>query len=401
MATWLQQQAGKVGSYLDNLNASVYNPFVKNNQIRLPDLQISEILNNYATSVNPFNPPPASAKEPIDYSQFYSQNQNLRDPFQNPYNPQRPAGGGGGGAGNVFNNASNNINSQQNSGLDLIEQDYNNAMSAFAGQENVLRGQADISGRQIESEAGGVRTQLGQAQGTAEQGIQTQQQTAEKEGTNQMQQARDLFRQTQQQNIAQLSALGISSSSVSEALAERLGVETARRIAGVTGSLAEVRTNAANELKRTKDYYQQKLTGLAEQVQIQKSQIQNSLLQGLNQINAARNQAASDKARGRNELISNAQNALAGIEQKKLEFETSLKQWAEQKNSALTPLITDPNFVNSLTQATNTFNQRFAPSGFQYVPEVSTNAAGNVSGQINYNLQKKNQDEDLAAKYGL
>jgi hypothetical protein len=298
----------------------------------------------------------------------------------------------GASAGNNYNQGIQNIQDQGNQGLDFIDQDYQSALGMLSGQEEGLRSQAGSASGQIEGNAAAARGEITNQQGIAEQGIQGQQTTAESGAASAMQQARDLFRQTQQQNIAQLSALGISSSSVAEALAERLGVETARRIAGVTGSLQEVRQNAATELKRTKDYYSAKITDLQNWVGDQKANIQNALLTGLNQINSARNQAASDKARGRAELLSNVQNAVFSLTQQQQQFQQSLDAWKAQKDSSLAPIITDPNFINQLTQATNTFNQNFAPAGFGYAPQVSTDPYGNVKGNINYTLKQKEEE---------
>lgn len=389
MASWLAQQAGKVignvGSSIDYWGKKLNNP--------APEKNVSETLQRVGSYLNPVKT--VSAYEP---SYDYSQSKSVYTPQPTVLGTQKSnvGGGGGGDTGGsqgFYSQGMQNIQSQGDQGMDFIEQDYNNALGMLAGQEQSLRGQAGTAEGQIESEAGQVRTQLEKEQGTAETGVQSNLQTAETQGASQLQQARDLFRQTQQQNIAQLSALGISSSSVAEALAERLGVETARRIAGVTGSLSEVRINATKELSRIKDYFQSKLTDVQNQVQVQKSNIQNALMQGLNQINAARNQAAADKARSRAELLNNVQNSIYQLTQQQQQFEQSLKQWAEQKSAALTPIVTDPNFVNTLTQATNTFNQQFAPSGFQYVPQVSTNPYGNVTGSVKYNLQKNTEDE--------
>jgi hypothetical protein len=286
-----------------------------------------------------------------------------------------------------------NLQGQQDSGLDLIEQDYNNALGMFAGQEESLRSQAGTAGQQIDTEAGQVQSQLKNEEAVGVQGVQSGQQVAETGAKSAMQEARDLFRQTQQSNIAQLSALGISSSSVAEALAERLGVETARRIAGVSDNIQTVRQNAAKEISRIQTYTSEKLTNIQKQVQVQKANIQNSLIQGLNQINSGRNQAATDKARSRQELITNTQNAIYSLTQQAQQFEQSLKQWVAQKSEALNPIVTDPTFLNTLNQATSNFNQSYAPTGFQYAPEVSTDAYGRVKGNINYNLQKKNDEK--------
>lgn len=315
-------------------------------------------------------------------------------------NRTAPPSSGGVGAQGGFDAAQNTINSNTNQGLDFIEEDYNNVLGQLAGQEQSLRGQVDIAGRTISDEAAGVKTQLGQEQATKEQGIQSQQQTAEKESASSMQQARDLFRQTQQQNIAQLSALGISSSSVAEALAERLGVETARRIGGITGSLQEVRQNAAKELARTKDYYQQRITDVTNQVQVQKANIQNSLLSGLNQINSSRQQAATDKSRSRAELISNAQRAIQGLAAQQQEFENSLKAWATKKSAALTPIITDPQWIQAYQNNINTLNQQPGISQ-TYLGNYGTNQQGEFgyyNGPLRTSAKPKNTqtDEDLS-----
>lgn len=278
-----------------------------------------------------------------------------------------------------------------------IDSDYNQSMAMLDSAQSGLQGQASNATAQITNDAAGVATTLGKEQATGEQAVQSSLSTAEKQGKSAMQQARDLFRQTQQSNTAQLSALGISSSSVSEALAERLGVETARRIAGVTGSLDEVRQNATNELGRIKTYYAEKKTQLDENVRIQKDQIQQALMQGLNQINNARSQAASDKAAARANLLSQVQNQIYTLTQQQQQFDQQLQQWAAQKSAALTPIVQDPNYLNSLVETANTFNQQFAPSGFTYLPEVSVNAKGQMTGQIS--AQKKPTEEDsLEAK---
>lgn len=287
-----------------------------------------------------------------------------------------------------------NINQAADDGNAQIDADYNQSMAMLDQAASGLQGQAGTATAQITNDAAGVRTSLGAEQATGEQGVQSSLSTAEKQGTSAMQQARDLFRQTQQSNNAQLSALGISSSSVSEALAERLGVETARRIAGVTGSVQEVRQNAVNELGRIKTYYAEKKTQLDENVRIQKDRIQQALMAGLNQINAARSQAASDKAAARSNLLSQVQNQIYTLTTQQQQFDQSLKQWATQKSAALTPIAQDPNYINNLIATAQNFNEQFAPTGFGFTPEVSYDKYGTMTGKIVSN--KKTDDELLA-----
>ncbi len=317
---------------------------------------------------------------------------------------QNTGGGGGGGGdsrltelGKMSRNPSQEdeyrrlLESQQNNMNAQIDADYDQAMSMLGSAEQGLRGQAGTAEGQITNEAAATRTSLGAEQATKEQGVQQNLSTAERQGTSAMQQARDLFRQQQQTNNAQMSALGISSSSVSEALAERLGVETARRIAGVTGSLDEVRQNATQELGRIKNYYSERATQIQDWVANEKAKIQNVLIQGLNQINNSRGQAASAKSQARAGLLQQVQQQIFEITQQQQQFDNSLRQWAAQKQAALTPIAQDPNYINKLMATAQTFNQQFAPTGFNFVPEVSMNARGEMTGQIR---SQKNTQED-------
>jgi len=284
------------------------------------------------------------------------------------------------------------MNQNQADANSQIDADFESAMGMLSGAESGLRGQAETAGAQIATEGANTLTELGAQKSTQEGGVTSSLSTAEKQGVSAMQQARDLFRQTQQSNNAQLSALGISSSSVSEALAERLGVETARRIAGVTGSLDEVRQNATNELGRIKNYFAEKTTQVQQEVANQKATIQNSLMQGLNQINSARSQAASAKSQARANLLSQVQQQIYSLTTQQQQFEQSLKLWAAQKSSALTPIVQDPNYLNTLVSTAQNFNKQFQTSGFGFTPEVSYDKYGNMSGKITSN---KLPDEEL------
>lgn len=334
---------------------------------------------------------------PVNPSSGYSQ-------YKPPTQTVLGASTGGGNYNTPSATTQNNQQYQQqiqqgaDDGNARIDADYSQSMAMLDSAQSGLQGQAGNATAQITNDAAGVATSLGKEQATGEQAVQSSLSTAEKQGTSAMQQARDLFRQTQQQNNSQLSALGISSSSVSEALAERLGVETARRIAGVTGSLDEVRQNATNELGRIKTYYAEKKTQLDENVRIQKDQIQQALMQGLNQINNARSQAASDKAAARANLLSQVQNQIYSLTTQQQQFDQQLQQWAAQKSAALTPIVQDPNYVNKLISTAQNFNKQFSPSGFQFTPEVSYDKNGVMTGSIKTQSTKSTEEDDFSKK---
>jgi len=291
------------------------------------------------------------------------------------------------------------IKDKQDNGNNQIDDDYNQSMAMLDQASSGLQGQAGSAQDQITNDAAAAQTSLGSAQTTGEQGVQSSLSTAEGLGKNALQQARDLFRQTNQQNNAQLSALGISSSSVSEALAERLGVETARRIAGVSGSLDEVRQNAANEVGRIKNYYSERKVQLDENVRIQKDQIQQSLMQGLNQINNARGQASQAKSSARANLISQVQDQVYQLTAQQQQFDQALREWAQQKSAALTPIAQDQNYLNSVISNMQNLQTNPALSGFNVTAGINQNAKSQYSSSYNIVPKKKPQDDPLAELY--
>ncbi len=256
-------------------------------------------------------------------------------------NPSNSGGGGSNGGAQPSNTPAgnqtqqNNVNQQVQDLGSIIENDYNTAMSALNNQESTLRGQAATAGQQVSASYAPAQTELTNAQNQNLNTLSGNEQTAQTQEASGMQQARDLFRQTQQQNIAQLSALGLSSSSVMEALAEKLGVATAQRIGSLAQSTTDVINNIGKEKARIQEYYGSKLSDLKAQEAAAQSNIQQSLLEGINQINSARNQAANDKANQRIQLISNAQTALANLQAQAQNFQQQLDIWNQQKTDAL------------------------------------------------------------------
>lgn len=291
------------------------------------------------------------------------------------------------------------VESNQDNGNAQIDSDYNQSMSMLNDAESGLRSQAGAATGQIDSGATAAKNEITNTQAVAQQGVNASTQTAERQGKNAIAQARDLYNQQLQQNNSQLSALGISSSSVASALAEKLGVETARRISGVTGSLDEVRQNATNELGRINTYYQGKVSDLQNWVNDQKAVIQNSLIQGINQINGARNQAASAKAQARAGLLQQVQQQLGSLAQQQQQFEQSLQAWQVQKSAALTPIAQDPNYVQNLLAQTQNINQNYAPEGFVATPSFNVDKTGNYTGQINVQKKPDETQDPLTALY--
>lgn len=395
--TILQTVAGKVGKAINVLGNTkpVGSPYSYNQiaQKYVPNLTLSSSLQNYGGNPGqPFAWVPAvktvSASELPKYD--YSGSQSIYDPYagtqstQNYANPTN-TNKGNGSSYNIPTYSQpdySNIQNQTNDYGSIIDQEYNNTMGYLGAQEQGLISKAGTAQSQIESENANIKAQLGQEQATQESGVQAELAAGEKQGSTSMMQARDVWRQMTQENTAQLSALGISSSSVAEALAEKLGIETARRIASVSDSIGAIRMNATKELGRIKNFYQGKLTTLETEKANNLKQIQLSLLEGLNQINYAKNQAATAKAQARLDLFTNAQNIIGNLKSQYEQFQMELYKWAATKTAAIEPIVQDPNYFQKLAEAAQTLNTQFSASGFGYAPSYSYDKYGTVTGKI-------------------
>lgn len=247
----------------------------------------------------------------------------------------RPTGGGQSSQNIGTQQQTNTVNQNANDLQGQADFEFEQALSVIGQQEGALRGQseADISAQQVAGT--GAVNRATQAKGKNIQGLESEQATAEKQTSGGLKQARDLFRQLQQQNIAQLSGLGISSSSVAEALAEKLGVETAQRINGLTGSLEEVRLNIAKEKTNVENVFQSKLTEIQQQTDAAIQGIRANLATQLAQLASLRGQAATQKAQARTDIAVNARNQIQAIQLEAQQRAQGIQDAAARRQQAL------------------------------------------------------------------
>lgn len=328
---------------------------------------------------------------------------NIFSTNQTPYTPTPVAPyRGTGNTGQVLgtntgldvNASTQNINQNTEDLGSIIDRDYETSMQNFNIEEQGLRRQGETAQKTVEAEYAPARTAIQEEQATRETGLEGERSLAQTQEKSAMQQARDLYRQTEQKNIAQLSGLGISSSSVAEALAERLGVETARRISGITGSAQEVYQNIQKELTRVGTYYKQKLADLEQRKAASMAEIQTALLQGIDTINKARNTAASDKANRRAELMRNAQNSIFQLQQQAMQFAQSLQMWQQQRTSALSDaqqFVVTPTDFSALQSAAQSVQNISGMGLGNFTPEFSIAP----SGKVTTTLRGKKEDEDI------
>ncbi len=351
MATWLNIAgglAGKAGKAIDVIGKATGN--------RLPELNISENLQRLGGM---YNPRPVYAAEQTQPSYDYSQARSVYSPpptVLGTNTTQRTSASNA--PSNIGVDPYANINQNVSTGNSQIDADYNDFINQLSGAEQGLQSQAANASAQVATNYAPQSTALKAEEATKLSGLASQTATAQGQEKTAMQQSRDLFRQTQQQNIAQTSGLGISSSSVTEALAETLGVETARRIASVSQSANDIYNNIAREKTNVETFVKSKLADLEGRIAQEKSNIQLSLLEGIRQINEARATAAKDKANRRADLLQNAQNAIYGLQQNAQTFTQSLEAWKAQNTSSL----------NAASQTD--YNQLFA-NNLQQIPQIN------------------------------
>lgn len=287
----------------------------------------------------------------------------------------------------------NFINDQLNVGNDQIDLDYNSYVDSLNAQEGAYRGEAANAESAIQTQAGRARTQLAQDKASKEQGLTNYETDANKSYSTATQTARDMYRQVQQQNIAQLSAQGLSSSSVAEALAEKLGVETARRITSAAGSLADVVTNINKERKNLGEFYQTKVTELEQEVTNNIAGIRSQLMTGIDALNRARNVAASERANRRQALLVDAQSAIAQIQQQAQAYQQSLAQWKAENDARFANTAKDlPGVMDNYRRQLAEQTQQYG-SEFTLAPQFNADQYGNII-PTGVSVSKKKTEND-------
>ena len=322
-------------------------------------------------------------------SQVLGESNAFIGPTQN-IGPQLPRNTQTSGGPQVNNGQGQVDTVNQNAGDSRAQADYefDQALSLIGQQEDAARQQYGAEEGRQTLEGTKATNRATEAKGAQLSGLQGEQQTAETSANLGMRQARDLFRQTQQQNIAQLSGLGISSSSVTEALAERLGVETARRIGGITGSLDEVKQNISKEKTRVEQVFQTKLTEIQEGTKVAIDQVRAGLSNALTQLAAERGRAATAKAQARTDIAIQARNTIQQIQLDAQNRQQAIQDAATRRAQALAEaeqFMFKPTDFAGIQGAVNNV-QGITAQGFNMQPQLNYQ---NVGGQQFVGVQGK------------
>lgn len=347
----------------------------------------SDIIPNtsYAQTTNVPQPQVQGASTQFIGPQYYGPQNNTQ-----PVNQGNPGNNGVGQQVSTVNQNSGDLQSQ-------ADYEFEQALNSIGQMEGAVQqqGGADIQSQQAAGLS--ATNRAGEAKTKNLQGLSAEQTTAENQANSGMRNARDLFRQIQQQNIAQLSGLGISSSSVSEALAEKLGVETARRIGGITGSLDEVRQNIAKERTNVETVFQNKIQEIGQQTDAAIAGIRANVADQLAKLGQLRGQAAVEKAKAKTDIAVNARNAIQQIMLESQARQQSIADAAAKRQQALQDaeqFMFKPTDFSRINQYVSNVNSLPAAAGFKAVPtfeNTSVMGQGYLKPGISY--QKNPEDQ--------
>ena len=229
-------------------------------------------------------------------------------------------GGGGGGGGGVIG---------QQAAFDSIQANFDANIRELSGIAGESRGGARLAEK-------GVRSQFGRAQGELGASRTDQLGTIEEAGvqvgesaTSALSQARRLAGELGQQNIAQLSALGISDSSAALALQERLG----RDVFAAVNNITQNRQRAENNLSRAKvsveDFFTRQKASLEEGLALAVEKINFNLQSARRKVNEAKTLASAQKASARNQVIAGAQAAMQQAQAQVADFSNAQQVWKQ------------------------------------------------------------------------
>lgn len=280
--------------------------------------------------------PPVRAAEPQVLG-----GQSIQGGFS-PWTPPPPGGNIGNGAGQGNPPAPTPTSqppSQEQYGLgdvyNQIEADYNGLMTTLSGREAEAQQTAGTARQRVETEFAPARTQLQQEETTRLGTIGTREQETQQAATSSIAEARRIYNELQQQAIAQLSGAGISSSSVAEALAEKIGRQTAERIFTVAQTRDQAISLLGEERTKVKNYIGEKLSNLEQQKTLALQNVQDWLLNSLRDINTQRGVADAYKAQQRSQSLLDYKNYVNQINLDNSRVAQALNVWAQNKDNGL------------------------------------------------------------------
>jgi hypothetical protein len=201
--------------------------------------------------------------------------------------------------------------------------------------------------------------------------------------------ARSLYNELQQRNQAMFGGR----SSAGQFAGELLGRETSQQMGQTTNQANEAKAAIEQERSRVGQWVKDQTNTWNQKKTSALDSLQNTFTQGLNQINAQKNQLESDKAQRRIELLQQAQAQVAQIQQADRAFQQQLALFQAQKESQLAqtpntqnvygqqPISTAPVILGTNGAQTIGENRAFSQS-LRYVRQANGDVLDKITGQL-------------------
>lgn len=262
--------------------------------------------------------------------------QGTTSQYSSPIGPvQQSTGGGAGGGGEGALRAGQ---AQAEGILAALEAEYNR----LAGEEKAYtEGERGRVIGEVPGQFAPIRAGLQSREAELIQGLEGKRGSTEKQAQGALAQGRQLFQELEQRNIAAASAGGLSSSSVVEAMSERLGRETAQRIAGITGSRDEIFANIENEKSRVKTFTAQKMTEVDQEERRTIGDLQALFSERLLDIERRRVGGEGERAQMRAQLALDVSNRIASVRAQAAQLRDSVNGFDVNEVGKLTDVLND------------------------------------------------------------
>lgn len=232
-----------------------------------------------------------------------------------------PTGAARGGGGGVNTSASLQAIEDAYKQVDqtLIRQTgLTNDQYAQAGtnlQNNYTQSQGDINAN-LTKTTGDITSAQGQVGQTA---------------TNATADARQAYNELQQRQNAQLSASGLGSSSVNEAMTESLGRQTFQALNNITQNKQQTLNNLQTQQKQVNDFYQRQQTTLTQGFESQKASLGLQLRDAIGRIQDAQSLNVSQKSQATAQVVQAAQQAASNLSSQLAAQQANIDSWNNVK----------------------------------------------------------------------
>lgn len=279
---------------------------------------------------------------------------------------------------------------------ELSKSAWEDLMSSYQAQEESVKAQYP----QLKEQAGvSYEEALGESKTAESEEMAkylTQREEAGKTQKSNIAASRQLYNELRQQRLAELSAGGLSSSSVAEGLLEKLGRNLYQQIGAVRQAAGETfKKIQLAEQETTRDYgdYRQKL-------EIEKARaVENVTLQfnqALYDIQSKKTGASSalklQQAQDRLNTLNQYKSQLTEIEKYNSQMRLQLDQWYSERKNILSQIAARTPTTISFEDFKRDYMTPAIEAGYQLSPEIYYSPTAGVSYKA---TSKKTEEEDL------